>query len=457
MGARTIDVGSLIDGRRLGPFNYQLIALSWLITTFDGFDMMTIGFTAPYLREQFHLDSLMVGYIFSSGIAGMLLGGFVFTWLGDWLGRRPMLLLAGFSFGTLTIITGFAHSYPQFLWLRFLDGLAIGGMLPLAWALNIEFVPTRMRSSVVTVIMVGYSVGTSLGGPVTVMLAPRYGWPAVYFAGGIGSLLASALLLLRLPESIRFLVSRSRSPARIAAVLNRVAPEAQVSATDRFILSGEPIATESFRPRQLFEGRLALITPLLWIGYIASSLAIYFVANWGPTLLEHMHFSRSVSAYVSSTSSVLAAATGLVLMRFTDGKGPAAVAACPLLAIPVLLWVGLAEPAHGLLLCLTVLSAMLIAGGHYGVHSIASIYYPSAIRASGGGWATSVAKFGGIAGPSIGGYLLSIGLPAIRTYALLTICPAIVAACALGIAVVVRRSSPLTLAAPAVPLAAPET
>jgi AAHS family 4-hydroxybenzoate transporter-like MFS transporter len=170
-----------------------------------------------------------------------------------------------------------------------------------------------------------------------------------------------------------------------------------------------------------------------------------------------MHFSRSIAAYAASISSALAAAAGLALMRFTDRKGPAAVAACPLLAIPVLLWVGLAEPASGLLLTLTVLGTMLIVGGHYGVHSIASIYYPSAIRASGGGWATSVAKLGGIAGPSIGSLLLTSGMPANRTYAYMTVCPAVLAACAVGIALVLRRSAPLTLSTPGVPLAAPES
>lgn len=449
MAGRTIDIGALIEGRKLSAFNYRLIALSWLITVFDGFDMMTISYTAPYLRDQFHLDKIMLGHIFSVGTAGMLLGGFVFTWLGDWIGRRPTIVLAGFCFGVLTILTGFANSYESFLLLRFLDGLAIGGMLPLAWALNIEFVPKTMRSSVVTVIMIGYSIGTSIGGPVTVMLAPRYGWPAVYYAGGLGSLLASALLLWGLPESVRFLVSRARPAARVAALLTRVMPQLDASAEDRFVLSTEPVAREPFDPRQLFTGRLRYITPLLWIGYIASSLAIYFIANWSPTLFEQMHFARSTAAYAASAGSLLGALAGLGLMRFTDGKGPAAVACCPLMAIPVLLAIGLLTPAHGALIVLAVLSTMLVAGGHYGMHSIASIYYPTAIRASGGGWATSIAKFGGIAGPTLGGMLLQSGVAAARTFAFLSICPAILAACALGIAFVVRRGPLVPLPLPA--------
>ena len=60
-------------------------------------------------------------------------------------------------------------------------------------------------------------------------------------------------------------------------------------------------------------------------------------------------------------------------------------------------------------------------------------------RASGAGWATSVAKVGGILGPIIGGAVLSSGLPVIRSYALLAVCPAILFSCALGIHFALRR------------------
>jgi AAHS family 4-hydroxybenzoate transporter-like MFS transporter len=76
---------------------------------------------------------------------------------------------------------------------------------------------------------------------------------------------------------------------------------------------------------------------------------------------------------------------------------------------------------------------MLVSGSHFGILSIAGIFYPSAIRASGAGWATSVAKVGGILGPIIGAAVLSSGLPVIRSYALLAACPAVLFSCALGI------------------------
>lgn len=445
--ARTIDVARVIDARRLGPFNYRLIALSWLITVFDGFDMMMISFTAPWMRDELSLTKPMLGNVFSSGLLGMMIGGFVLAWVGDRHGRRQTITWAAVAFGLLTAATAMARSYEALLVLRFLDGFAIGGMLPLAWALNIEYVPARLRSTVVTVIMMGYSLGTALAGPVTVWLAPRFGWEGVFVFGGGATLLIALGLFAWLPESIRFLVARGLRPEQVATTLNRIDPALAASPADRFVLGDEAAApARSFAVSQLFAGDLRWITPLLWLGYIASTLAVYFKANWGPIVYEDMHFSRDTAAYVSSLSGMLGAVLGLALMRFTDRKGALAVAVYPALAAPVLLLIGLAPLDAKAFLVLSIVSTSLVGGAHFGILSIAGIYYPTAIRANGSGWATSVAKIGGIAGPIIGGLVLASGLPIVQSFAILAICPVVLALCALGIAARVGRRR---LAAPA--------
>ena len=441
-GQRTIDVARLIEERRFDRFNYGLIVISWLITVFDGFDQMMISFTAPYIRDQFGLTKPEIGWLVSWGLAGMMAGGFFFSWVADRIGRRPTVIATAFGFGILTFATAFAQSYTQLLVLRFLDGLAIGGMLPLAWALNIEFAPARLRSTVVTVIMMGYSFGSALAGPLTNWLAPTHGWQAVYMAGGIGTLACAALLLAFLPESLRFLVTRRLRPAVVAGLVNRLEPGLGAVYTDRFVLGDEVAAPARFHVRQLFAGALARITPLLWAGYVASSLAVYFLASWTPILLEELSFSRQTAAWMASAGSIVGAVGGLLIMRFTDRQGPGAVALYPTLAVPVLLLAGSGLIGHEAFLGVQLLISLLVSGAHYGVHSIAGIYYPSAIRASGAGWATSVAKLGAVVGPILGGYLLASGMPVVRNYALLAACPALLCLCLLGIARVVRGGTP---------------
>jgi MFS transporter, AAHS family, 4-hydroxybenzoate transporter len=436
---RTVDVSAIINNRRLTGFNYALIVLSWLITVFDGFDMMMVSFTAPYMRDEFGLSKTMLGNVFSAGLLGMMLGGFFFSFVADRIGRRPTIVFAAFTFGILTAATSLAGSYHALLVLRFVDGFAIGGMLPLAWALNIEYVPVRMRSTIVTIIMMGYSFGTSVAGPMTNWIAPHHGWQGVYVAGGVGTLICATALWIRLPESIRFLVTKGLKPALVAKTLKRLDPASDVTAADHFVLSDEPKAQGQFHVGDLFLGKLAAITPLLWLGYVASSLAIYFAASWGPIVLESLNFPRHTSALVASLGGLLGAVAGLGLMRFTDRFGPRAVAFYPALAVPVLLMQGLGGIPISLFLSANVLGAMLVSGAHFGILSIAGIFYPSAIRASGAGWATSVAKIGAILGPIIGAAVLSSGLPVIRSYALLAVCPAILFSCALGIHFALRR------------------
>ena len=448
--ARTIDVGEFINGRKLTRFNVILVVVSWLITVFDGFDQMTVSYTMPYMRDLLHLSSKMQGNVFAMGNFGMMVGGFTFAFMGDRIGRRPTVIAAACTFAVLTFITGFVQDYAQLMTLRFLDGFAIGGMLPLAWALNIEFVPKRMRATVVSLVMLGYSMGTAGAAPITNVLAPKLGWSAVYFAGGGGTLLCAALLFLFLPESIRFLSAKGQRPDVIARILNRMSPDLNAKTDDRFIEADESLQRTNFNPAQLFSGWLKWLTIFLWVGYILSSLAIYFDANWGPTVIEKIGFPRKQAADLIGLSTILGAGLGLCLMRFTDKFGPFTVALYPLLAIPVLLFIGLGHPSHEILPILLVVGPTLISGGHFGILSIAGVFYPSVIRANGGGWATSIAKIGAIAGPAIAGYLLDEGIVPIHLFALVALCPMVLAACALGIGLVVRRErlSPSLLGAP---------
>jgi AAHS family 4-hydroxybenzoate transporter-like MFS transporter len=201
-----VDVSQIIEGQRLNRFLVQLVIVSWLVTFFDGFDLIVISFAAPVLGTELHIDKVMMGNVFSIGLVGTLIGGFVFGYLGDRIGRRPTIILAVTCFGALTSCIALAATYQQLLWLRLLDGIAIGGLPPVCWALNIKSVPKRYRATIVTVIMIGFSAGITVGGPVANWLMPKYGWQSLFVFGGGLSLAATLVLIALLPESVRYLV-----------------------------------------------------------------------------------------------------------------------------------------------------------------------------------------------------------------------------------------------------------
>jgi AAHS family 4-hydroxybenzoate transporter-like MFS transporter len=124
--------------------------------------------------------------------------------------------------------------------------------------------------------------------------------------------------------------------------------------------------------------------------------------------------------------------------------------------VPVLLLLGLGYAPPELFLVFVVFASMLVGGQHSGVISIAALFYPSAIRASGAGVASSIGKLGGVMGPIAGAAVMSSGIPVLRTYALLAVCPAVLFCAALGIAAVVRRRRSADQIAPLAPVLAAE-
>jgi MFS transporter, AAHS family, 4-hydroxybenzoate transporter len=217
-------------------------------------------------------------------------------------------------------------------------------------------------------------------------------------------------------------------PRRVADLLHRLTGE-PVPDDAHFVVADEAGHARDFDPALLFRGRLRVITPLLWLAYIASSMAVFFLATWTPLVFEALDFTRAEAALAGSVNAVAGALGGLLLMRFTDNKGAIAITAMPLVAVPLLLiaaLVGMSQPAF---FCLFALIALFLIGGHFGLHSIAGIFYPSAWRGNGAGWAISVAKLGSIAGPWLAGVILSTSLPVRNIFAVLAICPAVFVVC----------------------------
>jgi MFS transporter, AAHS family, 4-hydroxybenzoate transporter len=417
-----------------------MMLVAWLVTFFDGFDQNVVAFAAPYLIERLGFTPPMMSHVFGSGIAGSLIGGFLFGFVGDRIGRRAAIILCSAMFGTLTIGLAFVTDYKEFIAVRFLNGLALGGAIPLIWALTIEYVPRRFRATAVTLIMLGYGLGVACSGPLSVQLIPRFGWPSVFIFGGGASLLSVALLYFTLPESLRFLATRKNQDARIGAIVRKLAPERADPPGVKYVLAGQEPKTHSERgPAALFRGPLRLVTPLLWIGYSASSMASYFFTTWGPLVFERIGLSREMSAYGTSLNSLCGAIGGLLLMRFIDRIGAVSLALMPAIAVPLLLIVGFGTLSSTTFVVLMASIMLFLGGSHYGVFSITGTFYPTTHRALGTGWASGMGKIGSIAAPYLGGWLLASQIPVERTFALLAICPAVFFACMLTVGILERR------------------
>jgi AAHS family 4-hydroxybenzoate transporter-like MFS transporter len=310
----------------------------------------------------------------------------------------------------------------------------------LLWALSVEYVATRYRATVVTLIMLGYGIGVSTAGPISVKLSPIFGWQSVFVFGGVASLVAAFLLYRALPESLRFLATRANNNERMARIVKRLAPDRTDLDGATFVMSGfETTKRPWWDMRALFAGPLRTITPLLWIGYAASSMTSFFFTTWGPLVFEALGFDRATAAYAISLNSIAGALGGVALMRFTDRIGAISVAVMPALAVPFLLYIGMEQVPHAAFITIMALLMIFLGGSHYGIISISGTFYPTSHRALGTGWLSAAGKIGSISAPIMGAAVLSSHIPVQRTFAILAIAPTILAIAIFAIGVLERR------------------
>jgi AAHS family 4-hydroxybenzoate transporter-like MFS transporter len=429
-----IDVGQIIESQPPGRLLVRLVFICWLVTFFDGFDTNAIAFAAPYLAKAYSFDKTELSKVFAAGGVGTLFGGFVFGPLGDSIGRRRAVIVATLIFGILTLLLALSDQYWELLTVRVLNGVALGGALPLIWALGVEYVPTKYRATSVTLIMLGYGIGVAAAGPISVALLPRFGWQAIFVFGGITSLLAAALLFALLPESLRFLAARGADSRRLAEVVRWVAPARSIPPNVHYVLAvAHTTERRSWGPWALFSGQTRWITPLLWLGYASSSVTQFFFTTWGPTVFEELGLDRSTAAWAVSLNSLAAAIGAVSLMRFTDRIGVVSIALMPAIAVPALLIIGLTPVSSVTAAVMIGVLYAFIGGGHYGIISISGTFYPTPHRALGTGWMSAMGKLGSILAPLLGGVLLTSAMPVQRVFAALAVFPALFGLCGLTI------------------------
>lgn len=444
-GEGALDVAHFLQGLKFTRFHVWILVLSSLVTFFDGLDFSLIAYTLPYIRDEMGLDEAAMGNVSAAAFIGQMIGSLLGSYIADVIGRRPVILVCTVLSALLTFVTGFAQTPETLMILRFLGGLTIGGLLAPAWSLNVEAMPLAMRATSVTIVMLGFSAGASAAGPITNFVAPPLGWHYVFFICGGLTLALAVLLQFTLPESARWMVAKGKPKEKLLPMLAQYDRATDFAGYSSFHLSDERTGarSESFfgKMPELFRGWLAYITPLIWLAYFCSSFAIYLKASFGVLFLEELGLSVPNATWIGSIGGILGAIAGVGLLAFTEKRGPAWITLAPLLGIPFLLLVGFGIVLDGwLFIPVIFIGTIMVGAGHAAVISITTIYYPSAVRATGGGWASFMAKFAAVAAPLLGArWFLGSEAKVLDGYLASALCLAGIVICILALAQFAKR------------------
>ncbi|MGU7774122.1 MFS transporter [Burkholderia sp. MR1-5-21] len=424
-----VDIKAFIDARRMSAYQWLVLVLCFWIVTMDGLDTAVMGFVAPVIMHDWSVSRAAFGPVMSAAMVGLAIGALVAGPAADRVGRKVVLIGSVFCFGAFSIACAFAASPAQLVVLRFLTGLGLGAAMPNSTTLLSEYVPSRSRSLLLTIMFTGFNFGSGAGGFVAASLIPHFGWRAVFLFGGILPVVSVPLLLWLLPESARLLLVRHAAVERITATLGRVCRHT-FDAGVRFT-SPEPAVAAKAPVRMLFADGYALSTAMLWVTYFMGLLIIYLLTGWLPTLIKDaglpVERAAAITGMFQLGGTVGAVAVGYAMDRMDRN---AVIGTAYLLGGVFIFALGMGSLRSGLLPVLVACAGFCMSGAQTGLNALAPTCYPTRARATGVSWMLGIGRFGGILGSLVGGVLLSLGFSFSTVFSVLAV-PAVVAAFAI--------------------------
>jgi MFS family permease len=240
--------GWLAEANREQKRTLLAAALGWML---DSMDVMLYALVLGPIQREMHLSSAMSGAMMSVTLISAAVGGIAFGWFADRAGRVRALTASVLIYSIATALCGLTHSAPQLMACRILLGLGMGGEWASGAALVAESWPARHRGKALALVQSSWAVGFALGAALVAVILPRYGWRAVFFAG-----IAPALIALWIQHSLH-------------------EPEAW-----------RQQRAPTFRPAQLFRGRLGTSTLICATMNAATLFGWWGLFTWLPRFLS---------------------------------------------------------------------------------------------------------------------------------------------------------------------------
>lgn len=293
-----------LDDAPIRPAHVGLLLVMAAAVTIDVMKPTTLAFVVPGFAQEYGLKSPLnpdasvpAALLPLAGIIGTVIGSFLWGWLGDRVGRRSAILLAGVIF----IGTAICGSMPNYSWnlvMCFIMGLGVGGMLPITFALLAETIPARHRGWMMVLIGGDVAGAYILTSWLASALVPEYGWRILWLLG-LPTGIALVLLNRWIPESPRFLIANGREE-EARAVMSRYG--AVVIEEPSELVVEEHVAS---RYTQLFRPPFTGVASIVVLLGLAVGLVSFGFQLWIPSNLQRLGFTEVTADRILRDSALI--------------------------------------------------------------------------------------------------------------------------------------------------------
>lgn len=402
------DANPLLDLPMRG-YQRLIVALTFILMSLDGFDVLAISFAAPGIGREWELDHTALGILISAGLAGMGVGSLVSGGLADRFGRRSTVILNLLMMTAGMLVSAASRDVVELSVLRFVTGLGIGGMVVALNPIAAEFSNRRWRVLSVSLMAIGFPVGGMIGGAAAGLLLEHYTWRSIFLSGGLFSLGMVPVVVFLVPESLA-LLSAKPSDANLIRV-NRIMGRCGHAPLQAFAM---PDRLRASALRELFTPGMMAQTALLTAAYFFFFITDFFFIGWIPQMAVDRGFEPSTAAYIAALCNLGGIVGGVVLGVVSSriGLKPLGVLACWMTSATVILFAAVPAQLELLILLATVTGFFLFAG-IVALYGAVPQVFPPTCRGSGAGLALGIGRIGAILGPLASGKLFALEFPTV--------------------------------------------
>ncbi|MCX5414589.1 MFS transporter [Streptomyces sp. NBC_00059] len=382
------------------------------VTFFEAFDQLLAASALPVLMKEWNLSTGQATFAVTSASVGMLLGALAAGWLGDHIGRVRTVALGVAVTGLASLAVAFSGSIETFSLFRFLQGLGIGGVVPVAATYINEIARSDKRGRFVLLYEMIFPAGLAAATLLAVWVVPAFGWRAMFLVGALPVLIA-ALLPRHVEESPRWLLARGRTEEAEAAIARIEAEVARATAEE---LPAPAPSTDENEPKgtlmDLFRGRYlrrtAVLSGLWFVAYYVN----HGISTWLPSLYtKEFDLDLTTALVFTLVSNVTGLLGTFVMAMLIDriGRRPALIGAFvgTVLSLGVLAVAG--ATSGGQVALFASCTTFFLYAINAGLYLYSPELYPTFNRAKGAAFGGLWNRIGVILGPVTVGAIIGAG------------------------------------------------
>jgi putative MFS transporter len=387
----------VLDDAPLSGFHKRLALYSSGGPFLDGYVLSIIGVALVQITPQLGLSGTVEGLVGASALIGIFLGAFLGGWLTDKFGRQLLFTIDLIAIIVFSVAQFFIDGAFFLILLRLLIGMAVGADYPIATSLLAEFSPRKWRGPLLGAFVCMWFVGAAVAYFVGELLM-RYdeGWRWMLASAALPALVI-VLLRLGTPESPRWLLKQGRAEEANEVLRKVYGPNASVADLPEEVHENLRVGALI---RSGYGKRMAFIT-IFWTCSIVPLFAVY---AFGPKILGALGLTGDLDNYGSVLITVMFCLGCVASLFLVDriGRRP--------LIIHSFVWAGLAllllglfpRAAASIILVLFAAYALLIGGTQILQWIYPNELFPTEVRGSAVGLASSLSRIGA----AIGTYLV---------------------------------------------------